>query len=89
MKNNAPWLVLGIIFAVLSALFLLFLLGLVFLTIAIPALFGSGDGQQIDGAFTTDTIQACAFMAVTGLAFAGVSALGFVKAARRKKKTEQ
>lgn len=68
MKNKTPWLILGIVFAVIATLVLLLLFGMIFMTVAIRTLFGSVDGQQIDGSLTSEMIQAYVFMAVAGLA---------------------
>ncbi|MDD4096587.1 MAG: hypothetical protein PHP22_10145 [Oscillospiraceae bacterium] len=86
MKNKMPWLILGIVFALIAALVLFFLLGMFFMTVAIRTLFGSVDGQQIDGSLTSGTVKAYAFMAVAGVACAGVSILGFTKGVNRKDK---
>ncbi len=86
MKNKTPWLILGIVFAVIATLVLLLLFGMIFMTVAIRTLFGSVDGQQIDGSLTSEMIQAYVFMAVAGLACAGVSILGFAKSLNRKDK---
>ncbi|MBN1892462.1 MAG: hypothetical protein JW780_06735 [Clostridiales bacterium] len=84
MKKKAPWLVLGIICAIIAVLVFLTLFGIVFMSFAIRSIFNNVDGNQISNRFTSTEIQSYVIMAVTGLAFIGGSVLGFVKFAKNK-----